>query len=1035
VSLASVSIKRPVFITCIIILMLTVGFLSFKKLPVDLFPDVNFPVITVTIPYPGAGPKEIETQVSKVIEDEVSGISGIKTVRSESREGSSTIIIEFTLETDIKYAEQQVRDRVATAKRKLPDDVKEPTIRRISPADQPIMTIALTADLPADKLFDLADEVIRPRLEQVNKIGLVEVIGGRKREIHVNLNRTKLKDYEVSASTVSQRIAAAGMNIPVGKTDKGEKEISLRTVGEFANINEIKSTVINFVGNDTPISLEQLGTVEDGLVDEGSRTYVNGTKTLLFMIFKQSGSNSIEVTKGVTTAIEKIQEMLKANPGQPKLQVVRDSSTVIKANVADVQESIFIGIGLTILVVYFFLGSGRSTLITGLALPNSLLGAFILMAYAGFTINIMSLLALSLAVGLLVDDAIVVRENIFRHRDMGKSAVQAALDGTMEVSLAVIATTMTVIAVFGPIGFLQGIVGQFFKEFGLTICFAMAISLFDALTIAPMMSAYFGGSHHIVRKGLAKWILQPPLDAFEKFQQILEAIYARVLKFSIHHPIITGMLGVAVFVGSIMTAKYIPKTFLSPQDNGEFAVALDLPPGTSLGRMAEVSQEVDTVIRKHPEVDLTVLTVGNRNKESNKSEFYVRLVGSKQRSVNTSQFKDLIRQDLKVFKFANPVVKDIDNVGGGQRPFNINIVGTDLDLIEKYSLDLKSKIQNHPALQDVDISHRPGKPEVQFVVDRNRAQMLGVAPNIAGLELRNLVEGTTPAIFRDQGREFDIRVRLQEDQKDISQTFGEIYVPNLNGRNIRLASVAKKVETTSPATINRQDRGRYIQISADIAPKGPGLGGAMTDIKNIIENDLKLPEGMRYQFIGQAESFQELIINMTIALVLSIVFIYLVLASLYESFVTPFTIMLVLPLAVSGALYALKVMQVSLDLYAMIGCILLLGIATKNSILLVDYANQKNKEGQSLHDSMMEAGKTRLRPILMTSIALIAGMAPVAIGLNEASKQRTTMGIAVIGGLISSTLLSLVVVPACYSTIERFRMWSSKKLGAMFLSD
>ncbi|MCX6125573.1 MAG: efflux RND transporter permease subunit, partial [Proteobacteria bacterium] len=536
-SLASLSIKRPVFLTSIVVLMLSVGYLSLKKLPVDLFPDINFPIVTVTTIYPGAGPKEIETQVSKIIEDEVSGISGIKTVRSVSSEGASKVVVEFTLETDIKYAEQQIRDRVATAKRKLPQDIKEPTIRRISPSDQPIITLTLTADLPEDKLFDLADEVIRPRIEQVQKVGLVTVIGGRKREIHVNLDRQKLKAYELSASMVSQRISATGQNIPVGKNDRGDKELSLRTVGEFSSINDIKTTTVNFLGNDIPISLNQIATVQDSLVDETNRTYYNGKKTLMVMIFKQSGSNTVEVTKGVSKEIEKIKLLIGDGPGKPKLTMVRDTAKIITANLDDVQESIFIGIGLTILVVYFFLGSGRSTLITGLALPNSLMGAFILMAWAGFTINIMSLLALSLAVGLLVDDAIVVRENIFRHRAMGKNAIKAAIEGTSEVTLAVVATTLTVIAVFGPIGFLQGIVGQFFKEFGLTICFAMAISLFDALTIAPMMSAYFGGSHEVVRQGLARYTIGPMLNAFERFQQLLERWYDVVLKGSIRHPI------------------------------------------------------------------------------------------------------------------------------------------------------------------------------------------------------------------------------------------------------------------------------------------------------------------------------------------------------------------------------------------------------------------------------------------------------------------------------------------------------------------
>jgi HAE1 family hydrophobic/amphiphilic exporter-1 len=1034
-SLAKVSIKRPVFLTCLIILMLAVGWMSMRKLPVDLFPNINFPIVTVTTIYPGSGPNEIETNISKVIEDEVSNISGIKTVRSVSREGASQVIVEFNLETDIKYAEQQVRDRVASAKRKLPTDAKEPTIRRISPSDQPVAVVTLTADLPMAKLFDLAEEEIRPKLEQVAQVGLVTVVGGRKREIHVNLDRHKLKSYEVSATQVASRIEASGQNIPVGKNERGDQEVSLRSMGEFKSLNDLKNVVINFIGNDVPVDLSKIATIEDSLVDETNKTYYNGQQTLMLMIFKQADSNTIAVTKGIEKQLAKLEEIFQKSEGSPKLKMVRKTSEQIEANVADVQESIFIGIALTILVVYFFLASARSTLITGLALPNSLMGAFILMAWAGFSINIMSLLALSLSVGLLVDDAIVVRENIFRHRGMGKNAMDASIDGTKEVSLAVIATTLTVIAVFGPIGFLQGIVGQFFKEFGLSICFAMAISLFDALTIAPMMSAYFGGSHHEVRTGIYKATAGRLLDAFESFQQWLERSYEKTLKFTMKVPILILVSAFLIFVASLVCTKWIPKTFLSPQDNGEFAVALDLPPGTSLAKMNAVANEVDAVIRKHPEVETSLLTVGNREGSSNVAEFYIHLVPSKKRSINTSVAKDLIREDLKAFAFANPVVKDIDMVGGGWRPFNVNIVGSDLDEVAKVSQQLLEKIKDHPALKDVDISHRPGKPEVQFQIDRVAAENVGVAPNVAGFELRTLVEGTTPGVFREAGREYDIRVRLKPDQRDLKDAFNETFVPNINFRTVRLSNVAKMVETTGPATINRQDRGRYVQVSADIAPNGPGMSKAMSDITNLFESgEIKLGPGMRYQFVGQAESFIELIQNMTIAVVLSIVFIYLVLASLYESFVTPFTIMLVLPLAISGAIFGLLVMGVSLDLYAMIGCILLLGIATKNSILLVDYANQKVSEGVERNAAMLEAGKTRLRPILMTSVALIAGMLPVAYGLNEASKQRTTMGIAVIGGLITSTLLSLIVVPAAYAYVDRFRVWAADRLARRFIS-
>lgn len=1042
-NLANLSIKRPVFITCVVTVILVVGWLSLKKLPVDLFPNVTFPIVTVTTVYPGAGPQEVETLVSKVYEEELSNLPGLKKLSSMNLENVSVIIAEFNLSTDIKYAEQQIRDKVSASRKKLPTDIEEPVIRKIDPADQPIVTIAVESNLPDGELYQIVDKKIKPQFEQVNQVGLVEIIGGRKREIKVELDRNKLKSREISANQVVSRLQISGQNIPAGKVSTETKDATFRTLGEYKTIKEIESTIINFIGNDIPVTVKDIGVVKDSLEERIGYGYFNGKKALLLSIYKQSGSNTIGVAEAIKKKALKINESLKTEKSNISLAVVRDGSRMIKANVDDVNETIIIGIILTIIVVYFFLGSGRSTIITGLALPNSLLGSFILLAAAGFTVNIMTLLALSLAVGLLIDDAIVVRENIFRHIEMGETPVNAAIKGTNEVTLAVVATTLTVIAVFGPIAFLEGVVGQFFKEFGLTVCFALAISLFDALTMAPMLSAYFAGKieHHEpgkekTRVGIYDHTLGLMLEKFNKFQDWLEDIYVSTLKFTMKKPILILGIALFVFLASFVALKTVPKTFISAQDTGEFMVSIDLKPGTSLDGMNTVAREIDDLIRKNKEVAYTVLTVGDKNGQPEKANIFVTLVPAKLRKgINTSQFKELTRQQLKPFAYANPAVKDIDNVGGGQRPFNVNIVGEDMKEIQKYAGLLFEKIKHHPALKDVDTSDRPGKPEFQVVPNRSNAEKLGVSTTLMGSELRTMIEGSKAAVFREAGEEYDIRVRLQEDQRDLKKYYNQTYIPNINNSLIKLSSVTTPVETTGPANINRQDRGRYIQISADIAPNGPGMGGAIADINRIMKDEIKLPSNMRYQFVGQAENFQELISNMMVAAGLGIMFIYFVLASLYESFVTPFTIMLVLPLAICGAFYALAITHASLDLFSMIGCIMLLGVATKNSILLVDYANQQVQQGMSLYEAILASGKARLRPILMTSFALIAGMIPLAIGLNEASKQRTSMGIAVIGGLVSSTLLTLVVVPAAYSYIERFRVWSGSILKKIFVAE
>jgi HAE1 family hydrophobic/amphiphilic exporter-1 len=576
-------------------------------------------------------------------------------------------------------------------------------------------------------------------------------------------------------------------------------------------------------------------------------------------------------------------------------------------------------------------------------------------------------------------------------------------------------------------------VGQFFKEFGLTICFAMLISLFDALTVAPMLSAYFAGRHTAEGNGIWSRTVGRTVKAFARFQDWLEAKYMRTLEFTLRRPLTVLGLSFLVFLGSCSTVIFVPKTFLPQQDAGEFSVSFDLPPGASLDNTNEVGKQIDAIIRANPEIELSAMTIGDRDGQANVGDFYIKLVPSKQRpKANTSQVKQKLRDQLAKLSQYNPVVKDFDAVGGGQRPFLMNIIGDDQAKLEAYGLKMLARARKHPGLKDVDVNFRTGKPEFQIAIDKNRADKLGVSTSQVGMELRTQIEGVTPAKFREHGEEYDVRVRLKDEQRDLKGNFDKTYVPNINYNLVRLRDVANALDTKGPSRINRQDRSRYVQIQADIAPGG-GMGDVMKDLVKDMESpgDLKLPEGMRYGFVGQAENFQELNDSMGTAMMFGVLFIFLVLASLYESFVTPFTIMLALPLAICGSLVALAVSGESLNIFSMIGMIMLLGVATKNSILLVDYAHHLVQDGKSRTEAMIAAGRTRLRPILMTTMALIAGTLPVAIGLNEASKQRTSMGVAIIGGLISSTLLTLIVVPAAYSYIDRFRVWSKGVLGRL----
>lgn len=1018
-NLSALSIKRPIFITCVVSLMLILGGICLKSMPVDLFPDVTFPIVGVQVTYPGASPIDMEKQVSKLIEDELGSLSGLKTMTSNNLDSMAMIILEFRLGTDVKDAEQQVRNRLGNIRRNLPDDIYEPVIFRFDPADQPVITLAVTSQLPPGEAYDVANELIKPQFERLNDIGKVDVVGGRKTEIQVMIDKKKVQERQISMVQIARRIEETSKDIPIGKVENPYKEVLMRTRGEFSSLDEIRNVNVNFLGSDRAVLLKDIGKVEKGLEDQKTMASIKGVPALLLQVYKQSGSNTVAITDAVKKNLEKVNKYLKEKKIDAQVQVVRDMSRPIRLNVADVNESILIGILLCVIVVFFFLGSGRSTFITGMALPNSLLGGFVVMYAMGFSINMMTLLALSLAVGLLIDDAIVVRENIFRHMELGQSPKDAALKGTTEVAQAVVATTMVVIAVFGPISFLQGIIGQFFKQFGLTIVFTMLISLFDAFTVAPMLSAYMASP---LEHGKKKGFVGSLLNAFDGFQNWLEKKYEGLLHKTLRHPILVLVFATVVFIASMATVPFIPKTFLPAPDNGEFSVTVEMPVGSSLQGTAEFVKGIEKILSADPSVEMVLTTVGSARGEANKASMFVRLVERKHRALTTTQTKSLVREKLaELAKKAVVEVGDIDAVNSGQKPFNLNVTGDDLEVLSKYAESLKARMKMIPGLVDVDTDFRAGKPEFHVVFDRKKSEHLGVSTVLAGAELRNRTEGAEAAVYREKGIEYKVRVRFEEQYRDLRKEFNTTFVPNSNNNMIPLPRIAEPEEALGFSQINRQNKSRFINIAANIGPKG-SLGTITEQVQKIVKTELPPPPGVDYRFQGQAEDFQDLIASMLMAIFLGVLFIYLVLSSLYESFVTPFTILLALPLAMCGAMVALLLFGKTIDIFSLIGIVLLLGVVAKNSILLVDYTKQMEDQGVERNEAILRACRTRLRPILMTSLALIAGMVPIAIGLNEASAMRTSMGIAIIGGLISSTLLTLVVVPAAYGFVDDFRL-------------
>jgi len=1029
-NITELSIKRPAFISSLMITIITVGYIAFNKMNVELFPNIDIPVIFVSTRYDGAAPSEIESLVSKPLEEEISTVSGIKKLMSRSLKDTSQIIVQLYQNTDIKYAEQQIRDKINQARAKLPEDIKEPVIRRVDPSDQPVLTVILKADLPESELFDLADNFVRPRLEQTADVGMVEILGARKREIQIFVDQDKLKSRDVSLSQINRQLALSGQNVSIGKRDVGDKQRVFRSASEFNEINQIENTLVNFYSNEIPTKVSDIGVVIDGLEDENSRAYLDGKKSLFLTIYRQSDANIIKAVDGVKVQIEKIKKDFASMEGKPEITSTKDASIYIRSNISDIQEAVVIAVILTVLTVLFFLGSIRATIITAISLPITLIGAFIIMYSADFSINVITMLALSLAVGLLVDDAIVVVENIYRKIESGMNPIEASIASSREILMAVVAISAVVISVFTPISFLRGTVGQYLKQFGLTISFAMMISLIVAISIIPVLCAYLSGQNKKPHKHNEK----KKISRFDAFQLYLEDRYEGALKFSIKHPAIILITTLLIIAGSIVAFTKVPKTFMTESDNGEITISLELTADSSLDATSAVALKIDEIVRRNKEVFISAASAGTMSRQAHRGELYIKLKPKKERDISTSQFKEKLRQQLVEFNYANPVVKDFDPSGGASRgqPFNLFLISSNKDSLNKYASMLYAKLKQDPRLKDVDTSNKATRAEFKVKLKEDSARNYGVNSQAVGNELRGYVEGFTPTKLRQNGLEYNIRLRLKPEQRDIKDNFNTIYVPNINNKLIRLADIAETEEDIEPATINRQDRGRYIQITASLAPK-IGLGNLIDDFQKQFneEGDLKMPSDVRFSFSGDSENMQDMISSMNQALLLSIVFIYLILTSLYESFVVPFTILLALPLAFCGAFYALYIMGESVNIFTMLGIFMLVSVSGKNSILLIDFTNRLIAEGKSRTDALVIAGRVRLRPILMTSIALIVGTLPVAIGFSETASMRTSMGVAIIGGLISSTLLTLVVVPAVFSYIDRFRIWIKAKLWKM----
>jgi HAE1 family hydrophobic/amphiphilic exporter-1 len=1010
-SISEIAVARPVFTGMLALLLVVLGVLGLQRLGTDLYPEVSFPVVTVNVVYRGAGPSEIETQVVKPIEDAVAGISGLDIIHSWSRENLATVAVQFALSTNLDRAVQDVRDKVAGVAGRLPKGADAPIVGRVDLSAQPVLTYAASGqETTSAKLRKLLDEKLRPSLAQIQGVAEVRIVGGDVREIHVDLDLDRTRAAGLSPADVATRIGAENLNLPAGRLTLGAKELTIRSVGEFADVDALRGLPVARSATGAQVRLDEIATVTDSIAERRTLARLNGREAIIVEIVKQPGSNTVDVADQVKAKIAR--EAPSLGHGFSATLLI-DQSRLIRENAREVWVALVFGGAMAILIILAFLLDPRGTFISALALPTSVIGTFFVMYLFGYTLNQMTLLAMSLAIGLLIDDAVVVREAITHRLDQGEEPAHAAVHGTRDVGLAVLATTFTLVAVFVPVAFMPGIVGQFFKQFGITISAAVLISLFISFTLDPMLSA------RLVRRRLPGEELHGAvgralLGALDR----IERAYTRILGWALDHKLVTGALSVAALSLSLWSARGLAGEFLAPEDHGQFIVDLKLAPSASLEETTARTARAEEALAKIPEVTDTYAIVGTSG-DVNKARLRVLVTDKSKRTRSLSELREQGRRLVtdavpwaQITLSSPPILEGL----GDYYPMMLRVVGPDLAQVRGRAEAVAAILRALPGTADVRIDDAPPKPELQIAVDRTRASDVDLPASAVAAQLRLAIDGDVAAKLREGTDETDIRVRLRAADRGTVERLRalELFTPHGPRQVPDVAAVSLR---DGPAVIEHENRERQIAVYSDLAP-GAALGEVGKALKSRV-SALDMPPGYAVIYDGQIKSFKEQNDAFATAFALAFVFIFMVLASQFESLKHPLTIMVSLPLALVGAFLALLATGHHLSLGAMIGVILLMGLVTKNAILLVDGALAHVRAGDDPRTALMKAGPRRLRPILMTSAAMAVGMLPTALGTGLGSEFRAPMAIAVIGGVITSTLLTLLVVPVVFAGMER----------------
>lgn len=1057
-----VSLNNPVFATMVMLAFVVLGLFSLQRLQVDQFPNIDFPVVVVTAEYPGAAPAIVESEVTKKIEEAVNSIAGINALTSRSYEGMSVVIIEFQLHIEGRAAADDVREKIGQVRPLLRDEVKEPRVLRFDPASRAVWSLAVLPEAQAPpntpsggsarmlssiELTNWADQVLKKRLENVRGVGAVNLVGGAKREIHLYLRPLDMEALGVTPEQVLAAVQGGNQDQPLGPVRTRAQELTVQLQGRMERPEDFGRIIVARRGT-APVYLEQVATVHDGAQERESLALFNGERTLLVSVQKAEDENTIQVVDGLNEAVAALRAEL---PPGIRLEPVSDLSRPIRVAVTNVRQTLIEGAVLTVLIVFLFLNSWRSTVITGLTLPISIIGTFFFMQLFGFTVNMITLMALSLCVGLLIDDAIVVRENIVRHAQMGKGAFAAAMEGTQEIGLAVLATTLSIVAVFLPIGFMQGIIGKFFHEFGLTIVAAVLISMFVAFTLDPMLSSVWHDPAiraHGRPAGRPVTLYDRTLGRitrwFDQATERLAAGYERLLRWALGHKLLTLLIAGAIFGLSVAMVRLLGTEFVPQADFSETNVAFHTPQGSSLEATEAKALQVDAVLRSYPEVRYTVTTInsGVAAGKTNAS-VYIRLVDRHERARDAQQIAAHMRERLRAVPGITVTQAGLLEPVGGQKQIEFSLQGPDQAELDRLARPLMAQLRAIPGLVDLDSSSKPDKPTLEVHVKRDAASALGLSTAQIATPLRTLIAGTIAGNWRaPDDQTYDVIVRLAPEARTTLQDLERLPLtaglnPDGTPRIVRLNQLATLSEATGTNQINRRAMLREIEITANV--HGRTTGQVSGDIQALLDR-MAFPPGYGYTFGGATKNMQESFAYALQALAMAIIFIYMILASQFKSFLQPLALMTSLPLTLIGVVLALLMFGSSMSMFSIIGIVMLMGLVTKNAILLVDFAirAREGRAGETgtpgethtplaREPALLAAARVRLRPILMTTLAMVFGMVPLAFAVSEGAEQRAPMGQAVIGGVITSSLLTLVVVPVVYCYLDDLAVWLKRR--------